>query len=66
MSTHIEHGYRLKPGIEPFAFIPRVREVMDPARAVADARLPAGLYGEATDQAWLRGDTRASCSAGWA
>jgi hypothetical protein len=44
MSTDISHGFRLKPGIEPFDFITRVREVMDPARDTADAKLLAELY----------------------
>lgn len=56
MSTNISHGYRLKPGIEPFDFITRVREIMDPARDAADAKLLAGLYVDAIDELWFRGD----------
>lgn len=55
MSTNISHGFALKPGIEPFAFIARVREVMDPARDAADAKLLAGLYADAIDEAWFGG-----------
>jgi hypothetical protein len=55
MSTDISHGFRLKPGIEPFDFITRVREVMDPARDAADAKLLAGLYTEAIDRDWFVG-----------
>lgn len=56
MSTKIGHGYRLKTGIEPFAFITRLREVMDPARDAADAKLLAGLYADAVDGAWFDGE----------
>lgn len=56
MSTNIEHGYRLNAGIDPFTFIGRVREVMDPARDAADAKLLADLYVDAIDQQWFRGE----------
>jgi hypothetical protein len=56
MSAKIGHGYRLKTGIEPFAFIARLREVMDPARDAADAKLLAGLYVDAVDNAWFSGE----------
>ncbi|HEX9088870.1 MAG TPA: hypothetical protein VF867_15235 [Arthrobacter sp.] len=55
MSTNISHGYRLKPGIDPFTFVARLREVMDPARDTADAALLAGLYVKAIDTPWFRG-----------
>jgi hypothetical protein len=55
LSIIIHHGYWLKPGIEPFAFIARVREVMDPARDLADAKLLAELYAEAIDETWFKG-----------
>ena len=53
MGTNIGHGYRLKPGIDPFAFVARLREVMDPARDAADAQLLAGLYVRAVDNQWF-------------
>lgn len=55
MGTNIGHGYRLKPGIDPFAFVARLREVMDPARDAADAQLLAGLYVSAVDGPWFSG-----------
>lgn len=55
MSTTIPHGFKLKPGIDPFDFIARVREHMDPARDAADAKLLAELYAEKIDQAWFAG-----------
>lgn len=55
MSTDISHGFRLKPGIEPFDFITKVREVMDPARDAADAKLLAELYQTEIDTAWFSG-----------
>ncbi|MGT2461145.1 hypothetical protein [Sinomonas atrocyanea] len=65
MSTKIGNGYRLKPGIEPFDFIARLREAMDPARDLADAKLLASLYTEAVDRPWFRGEPIAP-GAGWA
>lgn len=55
MSTNISHGYRLNPGVDPFAFVARLREVMDPARDAADAALLAGLYVRAIDSPWFNG-----------
>lgn len=55
MGTNISHGYRLKPGIDPLAFVARLREVVDPARDAADAKLLAGLYVKAIDTPWFRG-----------
>lgn len=55
MSTNISHGFRLKVAIEPFDFINRVREVMDPARDAADAKLLAELYSQAIDRDWFAG-----------
>jgi hypothetical protein len=55
MGTNISHGYRLKPGVDPFAFVARLREVMDPARDAADAALLAGLYVRAIDSPWFHG-----------
>lgn len=55
MSTKISNGYRLAAGTDPFAFITRLREVMDPARDAADAKLLAGLYVTAIDGPWFRG-----------
>jgi hypothetical protein len=55
MGTNISHGYRLKPGVDPFAFVARLREAMDPARDAADAALLAGLYVRAIDNPWFHG-----------
>jgi hypothetical protein len=55
MSTIIRHGFRLKAGIDPFDFIARVREHMDPARDIADAKLLAELYAEQIDRDWFAG-----------
>lgn len=55
MGTNISHGYRLKTGTDPFAFVARLREVMDPARDAADAKLLADLYARAIDDPWFRG-----------
>lgn len=55
MSTIIRHGFRLRPGIDPFDFISRVREHMDPARDLADAKLLAELYAEQIDRDWFAG-----------
>ncbi|HEX9227503.1 MAG TPA: hypothetical protein VF885_12745 [Arthrobacter sp.] len=56
MGTNISHGYRLKTGTDPFAFVARLREVMDPARDAADAKLLADLYVGAIDEPWFRGE----------
>lgn len=55
MGTNISHGYRLKADIDPFHFVARLREVMDPARDAADAKLLAGLYATAVDNPWFAG-----------
>lgn len=55
MSTKISHGYRLAEGTDPFAFVARLREVMDPARDTADAALLAGLYVRVIDTPWFCG-----------
>lgn len=55
MGTNISHGYRLKAGTDPFAFVARLRAVMDPARDAADAKLLADLYFRAIDDPWFRG-----------
>jgi hypothetical protein len=55
MGTNISHGYRLKSDIDPFHFVARLREVMDPARDAADAKLLAGLYVRAVDNPWFYG-----------
>lgn len=55
MSTNISHGYRLRADTDPFVFVARLREVMDPARDAADAALLACLYVNAIDEPWLRG-----------
>lgn len=65
MGTNISHGYRLKPGVDPFAFVARLREVMDPARDAADAKLLADLYVKAIDNPWFRGEPIRD-DAGWA
>lgn len=56
MSTTINDGFKLKPGIDPFDFIARVREHMDPARDAADAKLLAELYAEEIDRTWFKGE----------
>lgn len=53
MSTRSPHGYRVKPGADPFDFIDRLRAVMGLARDAADAKLLAGLYSEAIDRVWF-------------
>jgi hypothetical protein len=55
MTTKIGNGYRLAAGTDPFEFVARLREVMDPARDAADAALLAGLYVRAIDDPWFRG-----------
>jgi hypothetical protein len=64
MSTKIRHGCRLKPGIDPFALIARLCEVVDPARDAADAALLAGLYVCAIDSPWFYGKPIEE-NAGW-
>ena len=56
MSTNIANGYRLAAGTDPFLFAARLREVMDPARDAADAKLRARLYVRAIDSPWFRGE----------
>jgi hypothetical protein len=55
VSTDLSNGYRLAAGTDPFEFVARLREVMDPARDAADAKLLAGLYVTALDGPWFRG-----------
>lgn len=55
MSTKIPNGYRLVAGTDPFMFLTRLRDVMDPARDAADAKLLAELYVAAIDRPWFRG-----------